>query len=149
MHAIPVTSPHHVREAAANATAHLVLNYRPVQPHGWPPAGPEPVAATIGGHTSAKDFTHNGRSYRVGLLPFGQPGDAQDPVYEAVPADSTVNFKQTLTGGFTSIDGSPTFNFYSANPGLLLADQLPGDRSSRIARDPHQQRPDRILLTLG
>jgi hypothetical protein len=102
MHPTPVSSPHHVGEPAANpeSTAHLVLNYRPTQPHGWPPAAEQQVGVTIGGHTSAKDFIYNGRSYRISLLLFGQPRDAPDPVYEGVPADSTINFKQTLTQAF-------------------------------------------------
>jgi hypothetical protein len=77
-----------------NPATNLGPNYQPSQPHGWPAAGPDQeVGTTIGGHTPAKDFTYNGRSYRIGLLPFGQPGDSPDPVYENVPTDPTINFK--------------------------------------------------------
>jgi hypothetical protein len=116
MHA-HVTSPYHVGPTAVNRnpTAHLVANYRPSQPHGWPASGPdEPVGVTIGGHTTATDFTYNGRSYRIGLLPFGQPGDSPDPVYEDTPTDATVNYKQTLTSAFGA---SYSFRYLGGFPG--------------------------------
>lgn len=55
---------------------------------------------TLGGHVPSKDFTQNGRAFRISLLGFGQPGDARDPVYEAEPSDPDINFKQTLVETF-------------------------------------------------
>ncbi|MFF5205906.1 hypothetical protein [Streptosporangium sp. NPDC000396] len=74
--------------------AHLVPNYRPSQPHGW---YQEP---TVGGHVASKDFTHNGKSYRISLLPFDQAGDSPHPVYEDVPADPAIGFQQNLAEAF-------------------------------------------------
>src|SRR5262245_36066727 len=75
-------------------TGPLVLDYRPGQPSGWG------QSRTVGGHVAAKDFTQNGRSYRVSLLPFGQSGDAPNPVYEDVPCDPEINFSQVLDEAF-------------------------------------------------
>jgi hypothetical protein len=72
---------------------HLVLNYRPSQPHGWQPDPDQTVGRTIGGHTVAKDFTYDGRSYRIGL---------QAVKYRAVPAADDLAFRQTLNAGFGS-----------------------------------------------
>jgi hypothetical protein len=71
---------------------HLNFDYKPSQATGWSP----PYTPTLGGHVPAADFTWQGQAYRVSLLPFGQRGGAPDPVYEDVPADATVRFKQTL-----------------------------------------------------
>ena len=79
---------------------HLVLNYRPSQAHGWPPGPGQAVGTTIGGHVAAKDFTHGGRTYRISLLPFGQPGDTPNPVYEDEPDDPDIAFKETLAATF-------------------------------------------------
>ncbi|SDI24847.1 hypothetical protein SAMN05421505_14039 [Sinosporangium album] len=84
---------------AATPPVHLVQNYRPSQPHGWP-GTPGQTGATVGGHIAAKDFTHKGKSYRIGLLPFGQPGDSPHPVYLDVPSDPDIAFKQTLAEAF-------------------------------------------------
>jgi hypothetical protein len=76
--------------------SHLVLNYRPSQPHAW--GDPDPSSAmTIGGHTTAQDFTLGSKSYRIDLL---QSGDSRDPVYEDFPADATLNFRKTLDTAF-------------------------------------------------
>jgi hypothetical protein len=86
--------------------ANLVADYRPSQPTGWSPTSmPEPgaeevVGMTVGGHTSSLSFPYRGVSYRLSLLSFGQPGDSADPVYEATPTDSTINFRQTLANKF-------------------------------------------------
>ncbi|MFF5205905.1 hypothetical protein [Streptosporangium sp. NPDC000396] len=89
-----------IGQNAANPTAHLVLNYQRSQPHGWPGTPGQTAGATIGGHVAAKDFTHNGKSYRISLLPFDQPGDSPHPLYEDIPADPDINFRQTLAGAF-------------------------------------------------
>jgi hypothetical protein len=87
-------------------TRNLVLDYRPSQPTGWSAAFPpepgeeEGVGATIGGHISSLEFPFNGKNYTISLLPFGQPGDSPDPVYESTPTDPTVNFKQALADKF-------------------------------------------------
>jgi hypothetical protein len=73
---------------------HLVLDYQPSQPTGW--ASDRGESPTIGGHVSSKDFTDQGKKYRVSLLPFGQRGDSPGPVYEDVPADATIKFRHTL-----------------------------------------------------
>jgi hypothetical protein len=75
---------------------HLVVNYQPSQPTGWPGG----ANMSIGGHTPSLDFTRNGETWRISLVSFGQPGDAPDPVYEGVPGDSTINFDQVLTNAF-------------------------------------------------
>jgi hypothetical protein len=94
-------------------SGNLVLNYQPSQPTGWQPttmlAGPgaRSVGMTVGGHTSSLDFPLNGKNYRISLLSFGQPGDSPDPVYEAAPSDSTVDYEKTLADKFGA--------FYSFN----------------------------------
>jgi hypothetical protein len=71
---------------------HLVIDYKPSQVTGWSP----PASPTLGGHVGTSNFTWHGRMYRVSLRPFGQPGNAPNPVYENVPGDATVKFKRTL-----------------------------------------------------
>ncbi|MER6999769.1 hypothetical protein [Streptomyces sp. NPDC000410] len=83
------------------AGRHLVLDYRPSQPTGWPETPGKPTGS-LGGHTVSKDFTFNGAPHRVALLPSGQGGASTDPVYEAVPADPAVGFEQTLGAAFGS-----------------------------------------------
>jgi hypothetical protein len=79
-----------------NAQAeHLVVNYQPSQPTGWPGG----YNWSIGGHTASREFTYNGETWRISLVSFGQPGDP-DPVYEGVPGDSTINFDRVLTNAF-------------------------------------------------
>jgi len=75
------------------------MSYRPSQPHGWPAliAG-EPVGVTIGGHVTAKDFSHAGRSYRIELVRFGRTGT--DPVPENSPTDPSIDFKATLAQAY-------------------------------------------------
>src|SRR5882757_3526363 len=76
--------------------SHLVLNYRPSQPHAW--GDPDPSSAnTIGGHTTSRDFTFGDRSYRIDLL---ESGDSRDPVYEDVPGDASIDFRETLDAAF-------------------------------------------------
>ena len=86
------------RAATARAVQpHLVMNYRPSQPHGWPAAGPDQgVGVTTGGHITSQNFTHNGRRYRIRLIPFDQPTDSPNPIYEDVPVDATTRFRRTL-----------------------------------------------------
>jgi hypothetical protein len=75
---------------------HLVLGYRPSQQTGWG----QNYTPTIGGHTASADFTIQGTGYRISLLPSGQLGDSRDPVYEDLPADPTVGFRQTLAAAW-------------------------------------------------
>ncbi|PZG01991.1 hypothetical protein C1I99_04715 [Micromonospora deserti] len=83
------------------APTHLVLNYHPSQPHGWPATGAaQGVGATVGQHVRSRKFTHNGRRYHIGLLSYGQPGGSADPLYADVPADPTINFRQSLKDSF-------------------------------------------------
>jgi hypothetical protein len=81
------------------ADAHLILDYRPSQPTGWPGQVSGKVGKTIGGHTSSREFTVSGKRYRISLIPFG-PGNSPDPVYEPVPSDPAVDFRRTLAGRF-------------------------------------------------
>jgi hypothetical protein len=67
----------------------LILDYQPRQITGW-------GGFTLGGHVVDHDFTFQDTAYTVSLMPFGQPGGSPDPVYEDVPADATINFRQTL-----------------------------------------------------
>jgi hypothetical protein len=86
-----------IQSPALTAQAeHLVVNYQPSQPTGWP--GGDDM--TIGGHTPSVEFTDNGESWRISLVSFGQPGDSPDPVYEGVPSDPAINFNQVLTNAF-------------------------------------------------
>jgi hypothetical protein len=72
---------------------HLVLNYQPSRPTGWPASPGRSMSTTIGGHTPSEDFTLLDKPHRVSVLQFG---DSSDPVYEDVPGDATLNFKKTL-----------------------------------------------------
>lgn len=78
---------------------HLVTDYRPSQPTGWPPEQGNlrnGVGVTIGGHVGSVRFTLRDTPYEVSLLPFGQKTKAPDPVYEPEPSDPTIDFKNTL-----------------------------------------------------
>jgi hypothetical protein len=87
--------------STAQTVPRLVCDYRPSQPHGWPPAWPgQSIGVTLGGHTRSADFAHNGNSYRVQLL--------SDPVYETVPTDPQVTFGSTLGSNF---DGQYAFRY--------------------------------------
>lgn len=90
--AAATTRPH-------DAAGHLVTDYRPSQPTGWPPQQGhvrDGVGVTIGGHVASVLFTLQDTTYEVSLVSFGQPGKAPDPVYEAEPADPVIDFKRTL-----------------------------------------------------
>jgi hypothetical protein len=76
----------------------LILDYQPSKSTGW--ASDIGDSPTIGGHISSRNFTFQGKKYRVSLLSFGQPGDSPDPVYEDVPADATIKFRQTLASAW-------------------------------------------------
>lgn len=81
------------------AARHLLTNYLPTQPTGWPAQqgrARNGVGVTIGGHVASLPFTLRDTSYVVALMAFGQPGEAPDPVYEGEPSDPTINFKATL-----------------------------------------------------
>jgi hypothetical protein len=71
---------------------HLVLDYKPSQVTGWSP----PYSPTHGGYAAAADFTQHGKSYRISLVPFGQKGSNPQPLYESVPTDPVIKFKETL-----------------------------------------------------
>jgi hypothetical protein len=79
---------------AGDATRYgpVALDYRPKQPTGWEP----PCTPTLGGHVSAKNFTYQGKKYRITSLAFGQQGNSPDPVYEDIPANATIRYRQTL-----------------------------------------------------
>jgi hypothetical protein len=70
----------------------LILDYQPRQITGWG----DLYGFTLGGHVATSDFTYQDTAYSVTLMPFGQPGDSPDPVYEDVPADPAIDFRQTL-----------------------------------------------------
>ncbi|HCT78869.1 MAG TPA: hypothetical protein DGT23_20380 [Micromonosporaceae bacterium] len=70
---------------AGPARNHLVLDYRPQQPTGWPQA----PGQAIGGHTIAKDFVYQGNPHRISLL-------GPDPAYADLPADPEVRFQEIL-----------------------------------------------------
>jgi hypothetical protein len=88
--------------AAARRHSQLVLDYRPQQPTGWPGTPGRSFAETIGGHRAFQDFTVEGTRYRISLLGFRNAADRPDPIYEGVPADREIAFKQTLAKGFGS-----------------------------------------------
>ncbi|MDP9862815.1 MULTISPECIES: hypothetical protein [Streptosporangium] len=92
--AAPASAAVASRTRFSETAAHLVPDYRPSQPHGWY------QGSTVGGHVTSKDFEHNGKSYRVALLPFGRSGDSPYLVYEDVPADPAVGFKRNLAETF-------------------------------------------------
>lgn len=75
---------------------HLVFDYRPSQPTGWPRTGAQAFDVTLGGHVVSADFEQGGVPHRIALLPLG-PGGAQEPVYLATPSgDPEVDFRATL-----------------------------------------------------
>lgn len=75
------------------------MSYRPSQPHGWPTAiAGQSVGLTIGGHVTAKDFNHSGRSYRIKLVSFGRSGT--DAVPESFPADADIDFTAVLAESY-------------------------------------------------
>lgn len=91
---------HRAAQPRLASADHLVANYLPSQPTGWPPLGlaqaRNRVGVTLGGHVASMPFTFQGNPYEITLLAFGQPGNAPDPVYEPEPLDPTIDFKRTL-----------------------------------------------------
>jgi hypothetical protein len=92
----------------------LILDYQPRQITGW-------GGFTLGGHVADYEFTYQDAAYTVSLVPFGQPGDSPDPVYEDVPADPTIKFRQTLAQAwgacysFRYLGGGGAFSVQSYN----------------------------------
>lgn len=90
----------------------LILDYQPSQITGW-------GGSTLGGHVAAYDFAYQDTAYRVSLMPFGQQGGSPDPVYEDVPADPVIKFRQTLAQAwgayysFRYLGGQGTFSVRS------------------------------------
>jgi hypothetical protein len=70
----------------------LVADHRPGGPTGWPGAS----STTVGGHVTAVEVVHGGRTWRVGLLPHDRPGDPFAPRYEDRPTDADVDFAAVL-----------------------------------------------------
>lgn len=100
--------------AGPGQATRLIPDYQPRQITGW-------GGFTLGGHVAGHDFTFQDTAYAVSLIPFGQPGGSPDPVYEDVPADATINFRQTLTQAwgayysFRYLGGQGTFSVQSYN----------------------------------
>ena len=88
-----------IAHAAPGRIPRLLLDYRPSRPTGWPGMPGQDLGATIGGHTTATEFSFNGKPHRISLLPLG-PGNSADPLYEDVPADPDLNFRHILAGAF-------------------------------------------------
>jgi hypothetical protein len=87
--------------AAAGAgarAAHLVADYRPSQPTGWPWTPGQSFGTTIGGHTPYVDFTFNHRPCRVSVIESGVPADPTVPRYEDRPGDADIHFVDVLAG---------------------------------------------------
>ncbi|MGE7384268.1 hypothetical protein ACQKM2_02025 [Streptomyces sp. NPDC004126] len=151
-----LTAPSATAKAAAARTpgGHLVLDYRPSQATGWPPRPGKPTG-TLGGHVATRDFTFNGTPHRIGLLPFGQDGDAPDPVYEEVPAEPAIAFRKTLADAFGE---SYAFRYEGGFPGreafrvqsysVFAAEPTPQDPGTRfgggvyVVHDPDVRRGD-------
>jgi hypothetical protein len=90
---------HSAAQPRQTTADHLLTNYLPSQPTGWPgQAGRvrNGVGVTIGGHVASLPFARAGAGYEVSLLPIGQPGNTPDPLYEPEPSDATIAFKDTL-----------------------------------------------------
>jgi hypothetical protein len=95
--AAPVTGGHSAWSLVP--ASHLVTDYRPSQPTGWPPElgrVRDGVGVTIGGHVPSATFTAHGTRYEFSLLAFGPASGARDPVYEPEPSDPKIDFKATL-----------------------------------------------------
>ncbi|GAA3619788.1 hypothetical protein GCM10022419_126760 [Nonomuraea rosea] len=80
--------------AAAVSRTHVVRDYQPSRPHGWY------QGSTVGGHVTSKDFEHNGKPYRVALLPISPSSDDPHLVYQDAPADPAVDFQRHLAEAF-------------------------------------------------
>jgi hypothetical protein len=97
--AATTTDRHGAAQPRLASAGHLVADYLPSQPTGWPPQqghARDGVGITLGGHVASVPFTLRGARYEISLLAFGQSGDAPDPVYEPEPSDPTIDFKRTL-----------------------------------------------------
>jgi hypothetical protein len=137
----------------ASATSrHLETHYQSSQATGWP----APYSTTIGGHQSSVQVTYMHKTYRISLLPFGQPGRSPNPVYEAIPNNPDVAFKKTLAQEFgrhytfSYLGGLPTgaqfviesygVRLYHERKGLVWGSDLyavyePGKTGPAINRD--------------
>jgi hypothetical protein len=82
--------------SALAVSKQLVTQYEPSQGTGWS----APYSPTVGGHEPCVQLSYGYKTYRISLLPFGQPGGSPNPVYEAVPKDRDVAFKTTLAKEF-------------------------------------------------
>lgn len=100
--------------ATGAQAAHLVADYRPSQPTGWPWTPGQSFSATVGGHTPSVDFTFNNRPCRVSLIESGVPAAPTAPRYEDRPTDSDINFVEVLA----STSGAHyTFRYLGGFPG--------------------------------
>ncbi|GAA1042520.1 hypothetical protein GCM10009557_68720 [Virgisporangium ochraceum] len=88
----------------------LVADHRPSMPTGWPGA----AARTLGGHVTAVEFVHDGRPYRVGLLPCDRPGDPFAPRYGDRADDPDVDFAEVLD---RECGGHYAFRYQGGFPG--------------------------------
>jgi hypothetical protein len=119
------------RAAGSAPGTDLILDYQPSQPTGWG----QGFTPTIGGHTSSANFTYQGSDYIISLLPFGQPGDSPSPVYEDVPVDPTVDFKQTLA------DAYGTYYSFRYMGGRDGRDEFSVESYNVFANEPTQSAP--------
>lgn len=97
--AAPATGLHSAAQQPQLPAGHLVTDYRPSQPTGWPPEQGDlrnGIGVTIGGHVASVPFTIQDTLYEISLLAFGQTASAPNPVYEPEPSDPTIDFKATL-----------------------------------------------------
>jgi len=92
-------APCGVSISSLGASKQLVVHYQPSQATGWP----APYSLTVGGHQSCVQVFYDHDTYRISLLPFGPAGGSPNPVYEAVPKDPNVAFKNTLAQDFGRI----------------------------------------------
>ncbi|MDI2128559.1 hypothetical protein [Yinghuangia seranimata] len=88
------------RPAHTGGGTHLLPDYRPSQPTGLPMIPGQSLGMTLGGHTPMRDFTYNGRPHRIGVLGANKPGDAPHPIYEDLPEDPDLRFRETLEAAY-------------------------------------------------
>ena len=81
-------------------TPHLVADYRPSQPTGWPWTPGQSFATTIGGHTPSVDFTVNNRPCRVSVDPTVPRYEDRPTDFDVLARTSGAHYTFRYLGGF-------------------------------------------------
>lgn len=109
----------------------VALNYQPSQPTGCPPQSLglfESVGKSVGGNTASQEFLRGTDRYRISLL-------HQDPVFEGIPEDPTIEYQRKLEEAFGTYY---TFNYVG---GFYGKDEFNVRSYTTFVREPTERSP--------